>query len=68
MEVVLPIECEIPSLKLAIGLLLETTPMEEWLLYLEKLDEQSHDAVTANEVYKTCVKAQYDKMVQPRVY
>ena len=67
-EAVLPIECEIPSLKLAIELLPETTPLEERLLYLEQLDEHHRDAVTANEAHKKRVKAQYDKTVRPRVY
>jgi transposase InsO family protein len=35
LEVVLPIECQIPSLKLAIKLLPDTSPLEERLLYLE---------------------------------
>jgi len=34
----LPIECEIPSLKLAVELLPDTTLVEESLLYLEWLD------------------------------
>ena len=39
LEATLPIECEIPLLKLAIELLLNTSPKEECLLYLERLDE-----------------------------
>jgi hypothetical protein len=35
LEVVLPIECQIPSLKLAVQLLPDTSPLEEHLLYLE---------------------------------
>ena len=38
-ESVLPVECEIPSLKLAIKLLSDTSPLEERLVHLEKLDE-----------------------------
>ena len=41
LEATLPIECEIPSLKLAIELLPSTTLVEECLLYLEHLDETS---------------------------
>ena len=37
---VLPVECEIPSLKLSIELLLNTSPLEERLVHLEQLDEQ----------------------------
>ena len=39
MEVVLPIECQIPSLKLVVELLSETSLLEKHLLYLEQLDE-----------------------------
>ena len=38
-ELVLPVECEIPSLKLAIELLPDTSALEERLVHLEKLDE-----------------------------
>ena len=38
-EAVVPIECEIPSLKLAIQLLPNTSILEERLLHLEHLDE-----------------------------
>ena len=36
---VLPVECEIPSLKLAIELLQDTSALEECLVHLEQLDE-----------------------------
>lgn len=39
LEATLPIECEIPSLRLVVELLPETSPQEEHLLYLERLDE-----------------------------
>ena len=39
LEATLSIECEIPSLKLVVELLPETSPQEEHLLYLEWLDE-----------------------------
>ena len=39
MEAVLPIECQIPSLKLAVQLLPDTSPLEERLVHLEQLDE-----------------------------
>ena len=38
-ELILPVECEIPSLKLAIELLPDTSPLEERLVHLEQLDE-----------------------------
>jgi hypothetical protein len=43
-EVVLSIECEIPSLKLAIEILPNTSTEEEHLLYLMQLDETHRDA------------------------
>ena len=56
LELVLPVECEIPSLKLAVELLLDTSPLEEHLVHLEQLDEQRYDALVALEVNKYCVK------------
>jgi hypothetical protein len=44
LEVVLLIECEIPSLKLSVQLLPNTSTEEEHLLYLTQLDETHHDA------------------------
>ena len=38
-ESVLPVECEIPSLKLAMEFLLDTSALEECLVHLEQLDE-----------------------------
>ena len=38
-ESILPVECEFPSLKLAMELLPDTSPLEERLVHLEKLDE-----------------------------
>jgi hypothetical protein len=67
-EVVLPIECEIPSLNLAIELLPNTSIEEECLLYLMRLDETRRDATLVIETQKKCVKAQYDKHVKPHVF
>jgi hypothetical protein len=68
LEVVLPIECEIPSLKLAVKLLPNTSAEEERLLYLMQLDETRRDATLVIETQKKCVKSQYDKHVKPRVF
>ena len=46
-ESVLSVECEIPSLKLAIELLPDTSPLEERLVHLEQFDEQRRDALVA---------------------
>jgi hypothetical protein len=67
MEAVFPIECQIPSLKLAVELLPNTTALEEHLVYLEQLDEQCRDAALANEAHKHHIKCQYDRSVHPRV-
>ena len=68
MEAVTPIECEIPSLKIAIHVLPDTTKLEERLVHLENLNEQHRDALTANQAQKNRVKSQYDKTVKPRVF
>ena len=52
LESIFPIECEIPSLKLAIELLPDTSSLEERLLHLEHLDEQRRDATKMNEAHK----------------
>ena len=68
LEVFLPIECEIPSLKLAIEILLNTYTWEECFLYLMNLDETQWNATLANEEHKKQIKDQYDKSVQPHVF
>jgi hypothetical protein len=65
---ILPVECEIPSLKLAVELLPDTSDLERCLVHLESLDEQRRDAFTAIEANKKHVKVQYDKFVCPRLY
>jgi hypothetical protein len=68
LEVVLPIECEIPSLKLAIQLLPNTSAEEERLLYLTQLDETRCDATLVIKTQKKRIKSQYDKHVKPRMF
>jgi len=58
-----PVECEIPSLKLAVHLLPNTSSLEECLINLEHLDEKHWDATTMNRVHKERVKAHYDKII-----
>ena len=67
-EEVTPIEFEIPSLKIAIHVLPDTTEIEECLVHLEHLDEQHRDVLIANQDHKNRVKSQYDKSVKPRVF
>jgi hypothetical protein len=62
------IECEIPSLKLAVELLPNTTPVEERLLYLERLDETRRLASLAIEAQKKRVKTHFDHTVHPRSF
>src|SRR3984885_5703930 len=66
LEVVLPIECEIPSLRMAIELLPATSEEERRLLYLAQLDENRRDAALAIESHAKRIKAQYDRNLTPR--
>lgn len=68
MEEVLPIECEILSLKLEIELLPTTSAEEECFLYLACLDETHCDVALASEAQKKRVKAQYDQNIKPCSY
>ena len=56
LEAVLPIECEIPSLKLTVELLPNSTEEEQRLLYLSHLDEIRRDATLANESHQKRIK------------
>ena len=62
----LPIECEISSLKIAIELLPTTSEKEKCLLYLAHLDENRRDTALAIETHAKRIKAQYDRNVTPR--
>ena len=55
-EAVTLIECEIPSLKIAIHVLPDTMKLEEHLVHLEHLDEHRRDALTANQAIKIGLK------------
>eukprot|EP00253_Pinus_taeda_P027652 PITA_27652 len=68
LEATLPIECEIPSLKIAVEFLPDTTPVEERLLYLERLDETRRLASLAIEAHKKQVKTHFDNTVNPRSF
>ena len=50
-----------------VELLPNTSTEEERFLYQNNLDKTRRDVALANEAHKKCVKAQYDKPVQPRV-
>jgi hypothetical protein len=64
-EVVLPIECKIPSLKLKVELLPHTSVEEECFLNLTRLDETHRDAALINQTHQKRIKNQYDKSVHP---
>eukprot|EP00253_Pinus_taeda_P025627 PITA_25627 len=68
LEAILPVQCEISSLKLAIDLLPRTSKEEAHFLELIQLGETRRDAALANEAHKKQVKAQFDKNVKPRVF
>ena len=57
LEAVLPIECEIPSLQMAIELLPATSEEEKRLLYLAQLDETRRDSALAIETHAKRMKA-----------
>ena len=67
LEAVLPIQCEISSLKLAIDLLPVTSEEEARFLELIQLDETRRDIALAKKAHKKWVKAQFDKNVKPCV-
>eukprot|EP00253_Pinus_taeda_P018362 PITA_18362 len=60
LEAMLAIECEIPSLRMAIKLLPATSEEERRLLDLAQLDENRRDATFAIESHAKRIKAQYD--------
>ena len=68
LEAVLPVQCEISSLKLTVDLLPGTSEEEACFLELIQLDETHHDAALANESHKKWVKEQFDKNVKPCVF
>ena len=65
LEATLSVECEIPSLKLVVELLPDTSPEEECLLYLEILDETRRLAALVIEAQKKRVKSHFDQTVSP---
>ena len=65
-DLILQVEFLIPSLKLVVEILPETSALEEHLVNLEQLDEKRRDALVALEINKRRVKVQYDKYVHPR--
>ena len=67
-EVVLRIECEIPSLHLAVELLPDSQPLEQQLFMLEHASEDRRVALQTMKAAKKRTKAQYDRKVQPHPF
>ena len=67
-ETVLPIECEIPSLQLAIVLLPTTSEEDKRFLYLAQLDENQCTTALAIKTHAKQMKAQYDRKVTPQIF
>ena len=65
LQATLSLECEIPSLKIVVELLPNTSPKEEHLLYLERLDETRHFDALFIEEHKKWVKTHFDQTVSP---
>jgi hypothetical protein len=64
-EAIIPMKCKITSLILPIELLPNKTIEEEFLVFLERLDDHYRDPENMNEAYKKCVNDQYDKKIHP---
>ena len=62
------LEYYIPSLKLVVELLPNTSPEEEHLLYLERLDETRCFATLVIKAQKKRVKAHFDQSVSPHSF
>ena len=67
-EAVLPIECEIPSLHLAVELLPDTQPLEQQLIMLKRASKDRLVALQTLEATKKHTKAQYDRKFHPRTF
>jgi hypothetical protein len=62
-EVVLPIECEIPTLCTAIDLFSDTTSMEQRFLNIKSLDKDWCSSLQNNKAAKKCSKGVFDHQV-----
>ena len=67
-ESVLPIECQIPALHIAVELLPDTSPLEHRLLSLEQADEDRRATLQNIEAAKIRSQASYNKHVHPRTF
>ena len=67
-ESVLPIECQIPSLRLHVELLPDTSPLEEHLLLLKQTNKDCRTALQAIEAAKTRSKSHFDSHIHPHTF
>jgi hypothetical protein len=67
-ESILPIECEIPSLRLEFTLLPDTFDLKQHLVDLKSLDKQRCNTSTTIKANKRRVKVQYDNFFCPWLY
>ena len=67
-EAVLLIECEIPSLHLAVELLPDTKPLEKIRIMLEHASEDFRVALQTIEAAEKRTKAQYDQKFHPYTF
>ena len=58
-KLVIPIECEIPTLHNVLPLLLDTIPMKQCMLHLECMNEDHHASLQKNEVHKVHTKSHF---------
>eukprot|EP00253_Pinus_taeda_P021793 PITA_21793 len=68
LEAILPKQCKISFVKLAIDLLPDTSKEEVCFLELIHLDETRRESTLANEAHKKRIKEQYDRNVKPRIF
>jgi hypothetical protein len=62
-EVILPIECEIPTLYTTIELLPNTPMMEQWLFTPEYIYEDQQSSLQNNEATQKWFKVVFDRQV-----
>jgi hypothetical protein len=67
-DVVLLIECEIPTLQTTVKLLMNTTPLKQCLISLETLYKDRHSSLQNNEASKKCTKDTFNHHVNLRSF
>ena len=62
---VFPIECQIPSFRLVVELLRDTSPLEKLFLTLEQIIKDPRISLQIIEANKTQSKSPYDSLIHP---